>query len=101
MSKDTILTDAGQQYKAAYGVHYSTKNLQEAIALYKGIIAAHPEAPEAEYSRAQLQNIVKEVVPKQELMDSEIKLTLHYLNHSELPNFELVPASKLTAKQPN
>lgn len=34
------------------------------------IAAAYPKTQEAEFSRAQIQNIVKAVVPKQELLDA-------------------------------
>jgi outer membrane protein assembly factor BamD (BamD/ComL family) len=51
MKKQTEATKAGQQYAAAYAVHYKNKNLNEALDLYEGLMAAHPDTNEAEYSR--------------------------------------------------
>ena len=67
MRNDTGLTEASQKYAAAYAAHYETKDLREALELYRGIVAAHPDTQEAGYSRSQIQNIVNEVVPEREL----------------------------------
>ena len=74
-------TKAGQQYRAAYAAHYKTKNLQEALELYKGVMAAYPDNQEAGFSRAQVRNIVKSVVPEQELLDAQMKLASAILEH--------------------
>lgn len=63
-------------YAAAYAAHYSERNLATALRLYMELIASRPNAPEAEYSRAQIQNIVHAVVPAQELLDAQIGLAL-------------------------
>ena len=76
MRNDTGLTEASQQYAAAHAAHYGTKDLREALELYKGIVAAHPDTQEAGYSRSQIQNIVKAVVPSQELFDAQVDLAL-------------------------
>jgi hypothetical protein len=57
MSDDSALTEAAREYAAAYAAHYSG-------------------APEAGYSRTQVQNIVNAVVPKQELLDAQMELAL-------------------------
>jgi len=54
-------------------MHYKTKDLSEALALYRGVVGARPDTHEAKYSRTQIQNIAKSVVPKQELWDAEVK----------------------------
>jgi len=72
-------TKAGQQYEAAYSAHYKMKNLQEALELYKDVLTTHPGTQEAGYSRAQIRNIVKSVVPEQDLLDAEMKLALAIL----------------------
>ena len=72
-------TVAGQQYAAAYAAHYETKDLGEALELYRGVMEAHPDTPQAEYARSQVQNIVKAVVPKRELFDTHMKLALSHL----------------------
>jgi hypothetical protein len=76
MRNKTELTEAGKQYTEAYAVHYTTKDLHKAIDLYKGIMATHPNAKEAEYSRTQIQNIVQSVVPKQRLLDAQVEVAI-------------------------
>jgi hypothetical protein len=79
MRNETELTEAGKQYAEAYAAHYTTKDLHEALELYKAIMAEHPNTKEAEYSRTQIQNIVQSVVPKQRLLDAQVELALTYL----------------------
>lgn len=67
---------ADQNYTKAHNMHYKTKDLPEAFKLYRGIITDYPETKEAGYSLSQVQNIVKAVVPKQEVMDAFVGLTL-------------------------
>ena len=76
MRNDTGLTEASQRYAAAYAAHYETKDLREAIELYRGIVAAHPDTQEAGYSRSQIQNIIKEVVPEQGLFEAEVGMAM-------------------------
>ena len=76
MKNECIPTEAGEQYAAAYAAHYTEKNLHQALKLYKGIVTAHPNAPEAGYSHSQIQNIVNNVVPKQDLLDAQVELAL-------------------------
>ena len=52
------------------------RNLREALALYKGILAAHPDTQEAGYSRSQIQNIIKEVVPERELFEAQVGMAM-------------------------
>ena len=70
------LTNAGQDYAVAYKAHYTTKNLEEAFNLYKGVISDHPESQEAIYSQQQIENIVATLIPKQELFDAHGKMIL-------------------------
>jgi hypothetical protein len=69
-------TGSARSYAAAYAAHYSERNLAAALQLYIELIASRPDAPEAGYSRAQIQNIVHAVVPAQELLDAQIGLAL-------------------------
>ena len=82
MNKKTTPT-AQQQYAAAYTAHYSTKDLRLALQLYGEIITADPDGREAEWSRAQIQNVVKEVVPRSELLADEVKLALARLARAD------------------
>ena len=81
MTEERTLPEAGQQYATAHDAHYRTKNLHEAVELYRGIMVAHPGTREAAYSRAQIQNIAHSVVPEQDLLDAQIELTLACLEH--------------------
>jgi len=86
MTNDTQATEASRQYLAAYAAHYATKQLPEALELYKRIISDHPESPEAGYARAQVQNIVQSVVPKQALFDAELELALAHAGQMSSPS---------------
>jgi len=76
MREQSDLTGSGRAYAAAYAAHYSERNLAAALQLYSELIASRPNAPEAAYSRAQIQNIVNVVVPEQERLDAQIGLAL-------------------------
>ena len=91
MENNTILTDVGQEYAAAYDAHYTTKDMNEAFVLYGRLIAAHPHSQEAKYSRSQVQNIVNAVVPKQEIMDALAGLALTHFEQ-DVPQ-DVEPAS--------
>ena len=79
MEKDVGHTLASRQYTAAHAMHYGTKDLRQAIELYRGVIAAHRDTPEAGYARTQIQNIVNSVVPKQVLLDDQTELALSHI----------------------
>jgi hypothetical protein len=79
MRNDTELTEAGRQYATAYAAHYTGGDLPKALRLYMKVIASHADAPEAGYSRTQVQNIVNAVVPKHEILDAQVKLALAHL----------------------
>jgi len=88
MIDDTRPTEAGQQYATAYDAHYKTKDVYKAFKLYERIIAAHPDTHEAGYSRAQVQNIVNTVVPKQKVMDALAALAITYFEQDLPPDVE-------------
>jgi hypothetical protein len=77
-------TDAARQYAAAYAAHYTERDLPGALRLYVNVIASHPDEQEANFSRAQVQNIVNAVVPKQELFDAQVNLAAAYFAHEGL-----------------
>lgn len=79
MKRAAEQTEAGRQFAVAHEAHYTTKDLSEALVLYRAVMAAYPEAQEAEYSRSQIQNIVRAVVPKEELFDAQIELALAHV----------------------
>lgn len=82
MRNEAELTEANRQYATAYAAHYTEHDLPAAMRLYKQVMASHPNDPEAEYSRVQIQNIVNAVVPKQELLDAQTELAFTHLKHS-------------------
>ena len=77
-------TGSGGAYAAAHAAHYSDRNLAAALQLYIELIASRPNAPEAGYARAQVENIVRAVVPAQELLNAQIELALARLERWEL-----------------
>jgi hypothetical protein len=82
MKNDTGILEASRQYQAAHAAHYVTKDLREAIMLYKAIMTAYPNTEEAGYSRSQIQNIVKATVPEQELLDAQLDCVSAHFEHS-------------------
>ena len=85
MTEDTEPSEAGRDYEAAYAAHYTTSDLPKALELYHRITDAHPDTPEAEYSRAQIQNIVNAVVPKSDLIQAHLSLAQLHLESQEPP----------------
>ena len=79
MNNEATSTKAEQDYAAAHTAHYKTKDLTVALELYQGVMTVHPDTPESEYSRSQIQNIAKSVVPKQELVEAEMALARTHL----------------------
>lgn len=78
MRNNAELTEATRQYTEAYSAHYTTRNLPLAMQLYQQVITSHPSDRVAEYSRDQIQNIVKAVIPKQNILDAQIDLALSH-----------------------
>ena len=76
--KKNILTRAYKLYMEAYDMHYSTGDLRKALELYKKVINTYPNSHEEEYSRTQIYNIVKKIVPQKELQDAEFELALSH-----------------------
>jgi hypothetical protein len=58
-------------------------------------MASHPSAREAGYARMQVQNIVN-AVPKQELLDAQIKLVLIHFEHDGLLDAGRLPGPQLS-----
>lgn len=77
----TSPTDASREYAAAYSAHYQSRDLPHAFQLYRAVLVSHPNAPEAEYCRAQIQNITNNVVSKQDLLDVQLSLLLNHFGH--------------------
>ena len=98
MSNDKAPTAAARQYAAAHAAHYATKDLFEALELYRGVMAAHPNTQEADYSRTQIDNIVKSVVPQEELLAAQIDLTLARLAHKGPSDVEPAPLTPLASE---
>ena len=74
MKHENEPVEASRQYAAAYAAHYSARDLPWALRLYQGVVASHSSTVEADYARAQIQNIVNAVVPKQDLLDAQMNL---------------------------
>ena len=92
MTTGAVTTEVCRQYEAAYAAHYKTKDLSEALGLYRALIVAHPDTPEAGYSQSQIHNIAKGVVPKQKLLTAQINLAISHLGNKEPLDIEASPA---------
>jgi len=79
MSDEGVLTEAAREYAAAYAAQYSQRDRARALQLCERLIASHPSAREARYSRTQIQNIADAVVPEQDLLDAQIELAFAHL----------------------
>lgn len=77
------LKEVELEYAMACEVHYNECDLPAAFKLYMNIIANHPDDKEAEYSRMQIENIVKSVIPKEELLDIHEKLLVAHFENVE------------------
>ena len=100
MRNENELTDAGREYAVAYAAHYTGHDLPLALQLYKKLLASHPNAQEADYSRMQVQNIVNAVVPKQELLDAQMELVLAHFEHDGPFDAERIPVTPLASGLP-
>lgn len=73
---------ARQTYDAAYVLHYTDKNLLDALVGYHELIRCYPDTPEARDSRAQVDNIVRQVIPEDVLIDAQVELARGLLERS-------------------
>ncbi|MCB2191723.1 MAG: hypothetical protein KQI62_09160 [Deltaproteobacteria bacterium] len=85
MKIEATPTKAGQDYAAAHAMHYKDKDLNAALDLYQGVMTAHPDTPESGYSRSQIQNIAKSVVPSQVLLEGETAMARAHIKQQEQP----------------
>lgn len=86
MNTDVKSVDAVGPYATAYAAHYSYHDLPLALSHYQGVISTYPDAPEADYSRMQIQNIVNTIISKQDLMDAQLELVRVHFEHEGTPD---------------
>ena len=86
MNKEMVITAAGRQYTEAYKKHFASKDLFAALQLYKHVVASYPDSEEAEYSRTQIQNIMRDVVPKDVLYGAQLDMALKYTKDKDGSN---------------
>ncbi len=86
MQSETRVTEASQQYAAAYAAHYQAGDLRGAICSYEEILVTQPGTQEAAYSRTQLLNIVRQVVPVEDLLCAQIDLARARLGEAAARN---------------
>ena len=84
-SRHPLSSASARRYAAAYATHYSQGDFLGALQAYDQIIELYPNAPEAEYSRSQMRNIVNLVVPARELLASQLELVRQHLQRVEHP----------------
>jgi len=100
MRNGTELTEAGRQYAAAYAAHYTERDLPVALRLYIKVVASHPSAREADYSRMQVQNIVNAVVPQQEILYAQIELALGHFEYEGRPAVRQLAVASPASESP-
>lgn len=69
MKDESTPRAAHRQYRLAHEMHYTTKDLYQALELYKRVITAYPDTQEAAWSRMQIEYILDNVVPNQDLLN--------------------------------
>ncbi len=74
MKPVSAIKEACKEYKKAHDKQYADKDLYTALQIYKKVVAKWPDLEEADYSRTQVQNIFREVVPKDVIFDTQIKM---------------------------
>lgn len=89
-SRHPIGTASARSYAAAYATHYTQHDLGAALDAYDAVIEQYPTTPEADYSRAQMMNIVRQVVPSRELLASQVALVREYLEYADVASTDPV-----------
>jgi len=82
MNDDGSTTQAMRSYAAAYAAHYSERDLATALQLYRDLIDSHANALEAGYARTQIQNIVRALIPAEDLLDAQVELALAHIERA-------------------
>ena len=77
MSKER--SSAARDYELAHAIHYTERDLLRALRAYAQVIDQYAGAREADYSRAQIRNIVHSVVPAEEILAAHTALALDHL----------------------
>lgn len=102
MKNEQSFTGVLEQYAAAYLEHYTTKDLNKALGLYRSIMTTYPDSKEAGYSRTQVLNIVNSVMPKVDIFNAQVDLLLTHLKSGSPAEAELVEGEEhadVTAKR--
>jgi len=76
MRNDTGMTEASQQSQRPMRRTTRRRTCVKLSSSTKGIVAAHPDTQEAGYSRSQIQNIIKEVVPERDLFEAQVGMAM-------------------------
>ena len=84
MQPDSQRRTVGERYAAALDAHYSAKDLLAAMELYEKILIVDPKSQEAVYSRTQIVNIVRSVVPEDDLLAVHTDLARSHLATGEI-----------------
>lgn len=101
MTTESATSEAGRLYSAAYSAHYASKDLRRALELYWQISVEHPESEEARDARAQIENIVRAVVPEQVLFETQISCALEQFQDDGRPNGSRVRSVPVTQQESN
>jgi hypothetical protein len=91
MTKERRAAAAAREYATAHAAHYQAKDLRRALEIYRSVMTTHPGTLEAGYSRSQVRNIVKALVPEWELARVETWLALQHLEQVAVPDARRAP----------
>jgi hypothetical protein len=69
---------AARDYAVACASHYGDRDLPAAVRAYAAVVVSHAGTPEEGYARTQIGNIVRSVVPVQDLLTAHVDLVLRH-----------------------
>ena len=99
MQKSNEVTEARQQYAAAYAAHYTQGDLHLAFQLYTSLMTSHPGSQEDSFSQMQIHNRAVALIPKQRLLDAQVKLLRAYFEQTESTEPREIPVATVNLQR--
>lgn len=72
--------NAKELYYSAHELHYKDHKLKEALEIYQRIRKEHPGTNSASDAKTQIHNIIRKVVPENDLIDSLVKMSVAHMD---------------------
>ena len=98
MTTEQTTPETSRLYATAHTVHYVSKDLRRALELYWEIVVEHSKTQEAENAKAQIENIVRAVVPKEVLFETQIECALEQFRDNQ-PNTDRIRLAPTTPQE--